>query len=68
MPRPPTTPPPQQIAKQDILDYGGLSTNVSAEDMEPGKARWQVNVSAEQKGMLRPRRGYLRIVFVNPLP
>lgn len=48
-----------------IRDFAGLKTNQDPNDIEPGAATRQVNVSAERPGELRPRQGWARVRFDN---
>ncbi len=49
-----------------IRDFGGLETNADPNDIDPGKAREQVNLTAERSGELRPRQGWARVKFEGP--
>jgi hypothetical protein len=49
-----------------IRDFAGLETNADPNDIEPGKAREQINIVAERSGELRPRQGWARVKFQSP--
>lgn len=54
------------VVRTIIRDFAGLETNADPNDIEPGKAREQVNIVAERSGELRPRMGWARVKFEGP--
>ena len=54
------------VARVIIRDFAGLETNADPSDIEAGKSREQVNLTAERSGELRPRMGWARVKFEGP--
>ncbi len=54
------------IARVVIRDFAGLETNSDPSDVEPGKAKRQVTLTAERSGELRVRQGWARVKFEDP--
>jgi len=54
------------VVRVIIRDFAGLETNADPNDIDPGKAREQVNLVAERSGELRPRQGWARVRFDGP--
>lgn len=55
--------PPQKISGEEIVDFFGLETNRDSGDIKPGASRVQINITAETRGTLRPRMGYVVLKF-----
>ncbi len=53
----------KEVSRVIIRDFAGLETNADPGDIEPGKSRQQVNLTAERSGELRPRQGWARVKF-----
>lgn len=50
-------------ASVEIQDFPGLVTRIDPDDVTPGGAVEQVNVSSLQTGELRSRSGYRPVTF-----
>jgi hypothetical protein len=47
----------------EIKDFPGLITNMDPDDLPPGAAQVQINVTSERAAALEVRGGYLAVTF-----
>jgi hypothetical protein len=46
-----------------MRDFPGLITNLDPDDLPPGSAQVQVNVTSSRPAVLEPRPGYRVVIF-----
>ena len=55
--------PEQERSEVAMRDFGGLNSETDANDLAPGAADIQTNLTSEEIGVLRSRPGLKLVVF-----